>query len=130
MNASIPELIESAGHDFKVPSRLLASVIAQESGFNPKAVSKTGAQGLGQLEPETAKSLGVSDPFDVRQNVAGAALYLRQQLDRFKNNPVLALIAYNAGPERAAAFAAGNHFLPDETKNYVQTVMGTFEGGR
>ena len=93
----------------------------QESGFNPFAVSKAGAQGVFQLMPGTAKDLGVTDPFDVTQNIAGGIDYMGQQLKRF-NDPALALAAYNAGPKRVADFG-GIPNIP-ETQDYVKRILG------
>ncbi len=93
----------------------------QESGFNPYAVSPKGAQGTFQLMPATAAELGVNDPFDIDQNIAGGIRYMGQQLQRF-NDPALALAAYNAGPTRVANLGR----VPDipETQNYVRTILG------
>jgi hypothetical protein len=113
---SIPNVISEASQDTGVPERLLAAVIAQESGFNPRAQSKVGAKGLMQLMDGTAKELGVSDPYDVRQNIGAGAMYLRQMLDRFHGNVAHALAAYNAGPN-------GNFENP-ETQNYVRSILG------
>ncbi len=95
--------------------------IDAESSFNPNAVSSAGAIGLGQLMPNTARELGV-DPTNPDQNLEGAAMYMKQQLDRFGTYP-LALSAYNAGPSRVSA-ANG---VPDitETKNYVSKILGS-----
>lgn len=93
----------------------------QESGYNPYAVSKAGAQGVFQLMPGTAKDLGVTDPFDVAQNISGGINYMGQQLNRFKD-PALALAAYNAGPRRVAEFG-GVPEIP-ETQNYVKSILG------
>lgn len=94
----------------------------QESGFNPYAVSKAGAQGTFQLMPATATELGVTDPFDVDQNISGGIRYMGQQLQRF-NDPALALAAYNAGPTRVAKLGR----IPDipETQDYVNKILGT-----
>ena len=94
----------------------------QESGFNPYAVSKAGAQGTFQLMPATATELGVTDPFDVDQNISGGIRYMGQQLQRF-NDPALALAAYNAGPTRVAKLGR----IPDipETQDYVSKILGT-----
>lgn len=78
--------------------RLLSSVIAVESSFRPLVVSSSGAIGLGQLKPATAKGLGVSDPYNPFDNMQGAALYLRQLLNRYSNNVEKALAAYYTGP--------------------------------
>lgn len=93
----------------------------QESSYNPYAVSKAGAQGVFQLMPGTAKELGVTDPFDVAQNISGGINYMGQQLNRFKD-PALALAAYNAGPRRVAEFG-GVPNIP-ETQDYVKRILG------
>lgn len=93
----------------------------QESSFNPYAQSKAGAQGVFQLMPGTAKELGVTDPFDVSQNIAGGINYMGQQLNRFKD-PKLALAAYNAGPQRVAT--AGGIPNIAETQDYVRRILG------
>lgn len=108
---------------YKLDPRLIVAVIVQESRFNPQAVSHAGAQGLGQLMPGTARYLGVSNSFDVQQNIYGTVRYLREQYDRFqsKSNVLdFMLAAYNAGPEAAAKY---NGVPPyKETKNYVVQV--------
>lgn len=93
----------------------------QESGYNPYAVSKAGAQGVFQLMPGTAKDLGVTNPWDIDQNIAGGIDYMGQQLKRF-NDPALALAAYNAGPQRVLN-AGGIPNIP-ETQDYVRKILG------
>jgi hypothetical protein len=109
-----------------VDPSLVRSVMRHESGFNPRAVSPKGAQGLMQLMPGTAELMGVSNPFDPEQNIAGGVGYLRLCLDRFNNDVALALAAYNAGPERVAR-TGGIPAIP-ETQNYVRNVMQTYTG--
>ena len=106
---------------YGLPPNVLLSLLHQESRFDPNAVSRAGALGIGQLMPGTARDLGV-DPRDPMQNIEGSARYLRQQLDRFGGDMNLALAAYNAGPRRVAE--AGNA-IPDiaETRAYVPSVM-------
>ncbi len=100
---------------------LLHAVIEKESAYLPCAISPKGAQGLMQLMPATAAGLGVRNAFDVRQNVAGGARYLRELIDRYGGNEVLALAAYNAGPGRVDA-AGGVPELP-ETLGYVTGIL-------
>lgn len=103
-----------------LPAGLLDALIWTESRYNPLAISKAGAAGLGQLMPGTARDLGVSDRFDPKENVAGAARYLRQMLDRF-GMVHLALAAYNAGP--GAVQKAKGVPLNNETPGYVRSVL-------
>ena len=95
------------------------ALIDQESGFDPQATSPKGAQGLGQLMPETANLLGVSDPFDPAENLDGAARYFTAQLARF-GDVRLALAAYNAGPHRVIEHGGVPPFR--ETRAYVATI--------
>lgn len=91
------QLIGNAANRFGVDPGLLAGLVATESAFNPNAVSRSGAIGLGQLMPGTARELGV-DPRNPRQNIEGAAKYLRQMLDTFGGDLTAGLRAYNQGP--------------------------------
>ena len=100
---------------------LFVRQIQAESAFRPDAVSPAGAIGLGQLMPATARELGV-DPRDPVQNLEGAARYMKQQLDAFKD-PALALAAYNAGPSRVRK--AGGIPNITETQNYVSKILGS-----
>jgi soluble lytic murein transglycosylase-like protein len=105
---------------FGLPAGLLDALIWTESRYNPFAISRAGAAGLGQLMPGTAKELGVSNRFDPLSNLAGAARYLRQMLDRF-GTVHMALAAYNAGP--GAVERAGGIPLNGETPSYVRDVL-------
>lgn len=106
--------------EFGVPISLLDAVIAQESGYNPWAVSRAGAMGMMQIMPGTARSLGLNTPFDPVSSMRAGARYLRQQIERFGRID-LALAAYNAGPERRSLAVGYVPAIP-ETVNYVQTV--------
>jgi soluble lytic murein transglycosylase-like protein len=117
--------IEHAAEEYKVDKALVHAVITAESGYNPKAVSRTGAQGLMQLMPETAKRYEVKDMFDPAQNIQGGTRYLRDLLDKFDQNVELALAAYNAGENAVTRY--GNKIPPyPETKAYVPKVMSLF----
>jgi soluble lytic murein transglycosylase-like protein len=125
-------LIEKASAKFGVSTSLIKAVIQAESGFNPKAVSPAGARGLMQLMPRTAASLGVTDSFDVEQNIMAGAKYLSQMLRRFNGEEAVALAAYNAGPGRVSRLGISNTeqlrdkylLLPRETQKYVDKVLG------
>ena len=108
-------IFEEASALYQIPSKLLRAVAKAESGFNPKAVSKAGAMGVMQLMPGTARSLGVSDPYNARQNILGGAKYLKQNLNRFGGDVSLALAAYNIPPYK-------------ETQNYVKKIMADYTG--
>ena len=115
-------LIREAALAQDVPPQLLHAVVAVESGFDPKAVSRKGAMGLMQLMPATARRFNVADPFDPRQNLAGGATYLKWLLGKFEGDVELALAAYNAGEN--AVIRAGFRIPPyDETRAYVPRVL-------
>jgi soluble lytic murein transglycosylase-like protein len=113
--------ITAAATKYGLDPALLKGLIRQESNFNASAQSPAGAQGLTQLMPGTAASLGV-DASDPAQAIDGGARYLKAQLDRFGNDPSQALAAYNAGPGAVAKFGGVPPYA--ETQNYVQKVLG------
>ena len=114
--------ILKAARKYDLPVNLIKSVIRAESNFQVKAVSHAGAQGLMQLMPATAKALGVSNPFNIEENIDGGSRYLRKMLDSFGGNLKLALAAYNAGPE--AVIRYGGRVPPyRETQQYVKRVL-------
>jgi len=120
----VEPLIQKYGQAYGVDPSLVRAVVRHESGFNANAVSPKGAQGLMQLMPGTAALMGVQDPFDPEQNIAGGVGYLRRCLERFQHNVPLAVAAYNAGPERVAQ-CGGVPPIP-ETQTFVSNVMGTY----
>lgn len=126
-NISIDDAVNKASRKYGVDKDFIMAVIKQESSFNPKATSQVGAMGLMQLMPGTARSLGVSDAYDVQQNVEGGTEYLKGLLDMYGNSKELALAAYNAGPgtlqNRGVKDVGSISRLSNETKDYVQKVM-------
>ncbi|HEY0613752.1 MAG TPA: transglycosylase SLT domain-containing protein [Candidatus Elarobacter sp.] len=123
--AQIDALVEQNAATWQVDPALIKAVIANESGFNANATSGAGAQGLMQLMPETASSLGVRDAYDPVQNVAGGTRYLRGLLDRFHGDKRLAIAAYNAGPGAVEKYGDVPPYA--ETKNYVENVLASFD---
>jgi soluble lytic murein transglycosylase-like protein len=126
LNAGAPSQydaqITAAATKYGLDPALLKGLIRQESNFNAGATSSAGAQGLTQLMPGTAASLGVTDATDPAQAIDGGAKYLKQQLDRFGGDPSKALAAYNAGPGAVAKFGGIPPYA--ETQNYVTKVLG------
>jgi soluble lytic murein transglycosylase-like protein len=127
--ANLPELLSKAGQQHHIDAELLASIVHAESGGRTNAVSRTGARGLMQLMPATARQLGVDDAFSPNQNIAGGSTYLDQLLDRYDPHNdtrglVLALAAYNAGPASVDRY----HGIPPyaETRAYVSRVIREF----
>ncbi|GAA0762293.1 hypothetical protein FHS52_002973 [Erythromicrobium ramosum] len=118
--ASFLPHVYAAEAKYALPPGLLDALVWTESRYNPLAVSRVGAAGLGQLMPATARELGVTNRFDPVANIDGAARYLRQMLDRF-GVVHLALAAYNAGP--GAVSKAGGIPRNGETPAYVRNVL-------
>ncbi|HWF48759.1 MAG TPA: lytic transglycosylase domain-containing protein [Bryobacteraceae bacterium] len=117
----IDRLAEQAGSRNGVSADLLKSVMRQESGFKPCALSIVGAMGLMQVMPETAETLHLDDPFDPAKNVDAGARFLRMMLDRYQGDTQLALGAYNAGPARVDK-SGGVPAIP-ETVDYINKVL-------
>ncbi len=117
-------MLTQAGTVHNIDVDLLASLVKAESGGNARAVSQAGAQGLMQLMPATATSLGVHDSFQPDQNVRGGSAYLDVLLTRYHDNLSLALAAYNAGPAAVDKY----HGIPpySETRAYVARVIHEF----
>ena len=120
----IQQAVASASRQQQVDADFIHSVIRAESGYNPRAVSPKGAQGLMQLMPATAAHLGLTHPFDPAANVHAGTAYLRQLLEQYHGDPVKALAAYNAGPERVARYRGLPPF--PETQAYVARVIRDF----
>ena len=121
ISSEIQSLINSTAAKYNLDPSLLTAVVTQESGGNPNAQSGAGAQGLMQLMPATAASLGVTNPFDPQQNLEGGAQYLSSLLTQYGGDTSLALAAYNAGPGNVAKYNGIPPFT--ETQNYVTSIL-------
>src|SRR6202171_5403282 len=120
----LSEVINSASNRYRLDPDLVNSVIRAESGFNVRAVSRKGAQGLMQLMPVTASQLGVPNAFDPEANVEGGTKYLRELLERYNFDLIKALAAYNAGPHRVEQFGGVPPYY--ETRAYVARIVRDF----
>jgi len=119
------DLVEAAAKRYSVDADLITSVIAVESNFDPKALSRKNARGLMQLLPETAARLGVQNIYDPQENIDAGTRYLRELLQTYNNDVVLALAAYNAGPERVQQYGRVPPFA--ETISYVRRVKRSYD---
>lgn len=113
-------LIQEAAALYQMDPAFVRAVVRAESAFDPMAVSTAGAQGLMQLMPDLSEELGVTDPFDPRENIFAGARYLAWLLDTHNGDEVLALASYNAGPGAVAQYSGVPPFA--ETQQYVRTI--------
>lgn len=130
MNADPPlkALAQEKARKYRLDWALLDRQVQQESSWNPKAVSKSGAKGLMQLMDGTARDLGVTDPFDPAQNLEGGCRYLRMMLDRFGDYDK-ALAAYNWGPKNLADCLAlhptdWRAYVSKQAQSYLDKILG------
>lgn len=117
---TMDDIFQKASDTYGVPVSLLKAMAKQESNFDPNATSHCGAQGVMQLMPATAASLGVTDAYDPEQNIMGGAKYISQLLSKYDGDISLALAAYNAGSGNVAKYGGIPPFK--ETQNYVAKV--------
>ena len=119
------DLVEAAAKKYNLDADLITSVIAVESNFDPKAVSRKNARGLMQLLPETAAQLGVKNIDDPAENIDGGTRYLRDLLQKYNNDLALALAAYNAGPDKVQLYGRVPPYA--ETISYVRRVKRGYD---
>lgn len=120
---SIADNVVKYSQIYDVNPRLVTALIARESRFNRFAISSSGAQGLGQLLPSTASGLGISDPFDIEQNVKGTTRYMKSLLDRFKDKPdkqvIFSIGGYLEGPNALKR----NGGFTSATRGYIEDIL-------
>lgn len=126
-DATLDEYFTKASETYGVPKALLEAITMQESSFNPNATSRCGAQGLMQLMPATAASLGVTNAYDPEQNIMGGSKYISQLIQEYNGDIPLALAAYNAGSNNVKKYGGVPPFK--ETQDYVVKVMGYYTNG-
>ena len=123
----ITQIVEIEAHirevavRYDIPPILVAAIVEAESEFNPRAVSRRGAQGLMQLMPDTASSLRVSDSFDPYENIEGGVRHLRRLMDGYRGNLPLLLAAYNAGEQAVTVYRGVPPYR--ETRRYVSRIL-------
>ncbi|HEY2498959.1 MAG TPA: lytic transglycosylase domain-containing protein [Candidatus Angelobacter sp.] len=123
-NIDLDEVVREASSKNRLDPDFVSSVIKAESNFKTRAVSKKGALGLMQLMPSTAAQLGVADPFDPRANVEAGTAHLSALLDRYNNDPIKALAAYNAGAHRVKQYNGVPPYR--ETRAYINKIVRDF----
>lgn len=117
---------EEAAQKYNVDVKLLKAIAHAESNYNPNATSSSGAMGVMQLMPSTAKSLGITDAYNARDNIMGGAKVISDHLSRYDGDRSLALAAYNAGSGNVAKYGGVPPFT--ETQNYIKKVLSYYEG--
>jgi LysM repeat protein len=125
------DMAREFGRKYNLDPRLIMAVVEKESNGNPRARSHVGARGLMQLMPGTARELGVTDPYNARQNMDAGSRYLKQMIREF-GDVRLGLMAYNWGPGNVRSYVRGRKKPPAETRNYVPAVLAYYRqfGGR
>ena len=126
-SASLEKIFTAASQKYGVDVELLKAMAKAESNFNPNATRKSGAMGIMQLMPATAKGLGVQDAYDPEQNIMGGAKYIASLLEQYDGNVSYALAAYNAGSGNVAKYGGIPPF--EETQNYVAKILGYLQEG-
>jgi soluble lytic murein transglycosylase-like protein len=120
----LDQVVREASSRNRLDPDFVSSVIMAESNFKTHAVSKKGALGLMQLMPGTAAQLGVADPFDPKANVEAGTAHLSALLDRYNNDPIKALAAYNAGAHRVKQYNGVPPYR--ETRAYINKIVRDF----
>jgi hypothetical protein len=121
-------IIDIRARDYSLEPSLVSALITIESNWNPQAISRSGAIGLMQLMPATAREMGVHDPFNPTENIEGGMRYLSYLMEKFDGNVTLAVAAYNAGPRRIQKYRD----IPPirETQRYVRRVLNLYNRDR
>lgn len=126
--------VDKYANKYNVDRNLILGIIKQESNFDPNVESYAGAKGLMQLMDFNSETFGISNPFDIEENIEGGVKLLRNYLDMFDDNVEMALMAYNGGPgtmeRRGVTSSSDLYKMPEETQNYVPKVMSNYNSYR
>ncbi|EGT3748484.1 TPA: lytic transglycosylase domain-containing protein [Clostridioides difficile] len=128
----IENAVEQASKKYNVDANLIKAIIKVESDFNPNTVSSAGAKGLMQLMPENCRDLGVTNPFNIEQNIDAGTRHIKEYIDMFGGSIEMGLMAYNGGPGRMRSRGVESisdlYKMPKETQNYIPKVMKYYRG--
>ncbi|MDB0440921.1 transglycosylase [Clostridioides difficile] len=132
IKSRIENAVEQASKKYNIDANLIKAIIKVESDFNPNTVSSAGAKGLMQLMPENCRDLGVTDPFNIEQNVDAGTRHIKEYIDMFGGSIEMGLMAYNGGPGRMKSRGVESisdlYKMPKETQNYIPKVMKYYRG--
>ena len=123
-NDELNTYFKEASTTYNVDVKLLKAIAKAESNFNPSDTSRSGAMGIMQLMPSTAKGLGVTDAYDAKQCIMGGAKYISDKIAMYNGDLTLALAAYNAGSGSVKKYGGVPPFT--ETQNYIKKVLGYY----
>lgn len=128
----IQAAVQKYADKYGVDRNLVLAIIKQESNFNPNAESTAGAKGLMQLMDFNSEAYGLTNPFDINQNIEAGVKHIKTYLDNYNGNLEMALMAYNGGPgtmkNRGVSSAKDLYKMPKETQNYVPSVLAYYDG--
>ncbi|HBH1616601.1 TPA: transglycosylase SLT domain-containing protein [Clostridioides difficile] len=128
----IENAVEQASKKYNVDANLIKAIIKVESDFNPNTVSSAGAKGLMQLMPENCRDLGVTNPFNIEQNIDAGTRHIKEYIDMFGGSIEMGLMAYNGGSGRMRSRGVESisdlYKMPKETQNYIPKVMKYYRG--
>ena len=132
VKSRIENAVEQASKKYNVDANLIKAIIKVESDFNPNTVSSAGAKGLMQLMPENCRDLGVTNPFNIEQNIDAGTRHIKDYIDMFGGSIEMGLMAYNGGPGRMRSRGVESisdlYKMPKETQNYIPKVMKYYRG--
>ncbi|EGT3800596.1 transglycosylase SLT domain-containing protein [Clostridioides difficile] len=132
VKSRIENAVEKASKKYNVDANLIKAIIKVESDFNPNTVSSAGAKGLMQLMPENCRDLGVTNPFNIEQNIDAGTRHIKEYIDMFGGSIEMGLMAYNGGPGRMRSRGVESisdlYKMPKETQNYIPKVMKYYRG--